>query len=124
MPGPTSDKSPEAATPHGVLDNCRLGLKVLGTELKWLLTGIIRRYESRQVSRRLEAEYVALGKLACEHLASKGKKPLSADGEAGVALAQIDFLKTEIAILDKDLSTTRQEMLQRRKADLGLDNDE
>lgn len=116
------DGSRRSGALGGVLANCRTGLRVLGSEIWWMLTGWLRSYESRQVRRRLNAEYAALGRLARVHLASGGKAPLAADGEAGIAVAQIDFLEKELEFMADDLRRTRKEMLARRRRE--LDNDD
>jgi len=103
---------------RSVLVNCRIGLRVLGGEIWWLLTGWLRSYESRQVRRRLEAEYAALGRMARVHLASNAGTPLSTDGEAGLAVAQIDFLEKELESMADDLRRTRKEMLARRRREM------
>lgn len=119
---------PEERTPRGpgglagILANCRLGLRVLADELRWLVTSGLRGYESRQVRRRLEAEYAALGRLARAHLAPGDKAPLSADGEAGIVMGQIDFLEQELEFMADDMRRTRKEMLARRRREMDPDD--
>ncbi len=118
MPDQDGGPAPRPATTHGVWGNFILGLKVLGAELRWLAVSLVRRCEARQVRRRLEAEYAALGRLAREHLKSEGKAPMSPDGEAGLAVSQIDFLEQEIAFLDKELGRAREDELAKRRREL------
>jgi hypothetical protein len=121
-PAPQQDTPQRPGQSLGILGTCRLGLRVLADELRWMVTGGLRGYESRQVRRRLEAEYAALGRLARAHLASGGKAPLSADGEAGIAMAQIDFLEQELEFMAEEARRTRKDMLARRRRSLDNDN--
>lgn len=111
------------APARGVWSNFVLGLKVLGGELKWLAMRLIRGCESRQVRRRLEAEYATLGRLARRHLENGGKAPMTGDGEAGLSLSQIEFLEQEVAFLEKDLAAAREKDLARRRRDLDPEDD-
>ncbi|MBU1001266.1 MAG: hypothetical protein KKE73_01955 [Proteobacteria bacterium] len=122
-----SDNTDAKSTPAssgGVLGNLKVGLKVLFTELKWTVSKMVRGYEIKQMDRRLEEEYALLGKLARQRMDSGNKQAaMPRDGEAGIILSQIEFLEQEIKFLHREIDTSREETLQRRKSELGL-NDE
>lgn len=106
---------------EGFIENTVTGLKVLGAELKLMLTGILRRHETRQVRRRLEKEYAALGRLARAHVEGAEDAPLSTDGEAGIILSQIAFLEKEIDFMDEETERNRDESRREMRRGLGLD---
>lgn len=108
----------ETVTAGGVLHTVRTGLKVLGAELKWMFSDMIRSYETRQMRRRLAAEYAALGRIARRRMAEGDEDAPTRDGEAGIILSQIEFLEQEIGFLDKERSRARASDLERRKRDL------
>ncbi|BBD07873.1 hypothetical protein [Desulfovibrio ferrophilus] len=119
-----TDTQSQTAPSGGILDNLKVGLKVLFDELKWTVSKMVRGYEIKQMNRRLEKEYALLGKLARQRMDSGDKKAaMPRDGEAGIILSQIEFLEQEMEFLSKDIDTSREQDIQRRTSELGL-NDE
>ncbi|WP_461210541.1 hypothetical protein [Desulfocurvus sp. DL9XJH121] len=124
MPETNNGDAHEPLTGGGLLATLKTGLSVLWAELKWTLTKSIREYETRQMRRRLEREYATLGRIARKRMDAAEADAPSRDGEAGLVLSQIEFLERELDFLDKEGSRTRSEDLERRRRDLGLDQDQ
>ena len=97
---------------------------MLLSELKWTFLDLIKSYESKQMRRRLTTEYAALGKIARERMNAEDDTPPSRDGEAGIVLSQIEFLEREIEFLDEERQRARSLDLERRRHDLGIDDDQ
>lgn len=119
----STDSKPAAAPRGGVLDNIKLGLKVMADELKWTVTRVVRNYEIKQMKRRLDEEYALLGKLARKRMdAGEAKAAMPRDGEAGIILSQIEFLEKEMEFLEQQMESSRGESLARRREELGLND--
>jgi hypothetical protein len=97
----------------GPLRTFLLGLRVLGSELAWLLILAMRRIEIKQMRKRLDEEYLLLGRLTRE-------RP-EGDEERELARRQVDFLGEEIAMLRDDLDARRREWIDARVARWGLE---
>jgi len=120
----TTDSPRRNPAAGGIIDNLKLGLKVLADELKWTVSRTVRSYEIKQMRRRLEEEYALLGKLARTRMDSgEAKAGLPRDGEAGIILSQIEFLEKEIEFMERDMERSRDESLTRRKEELGLNEE-
>lgn len=109
-----------AAGPLGTL---RLGLRVLGSELHWIFLRGLRELEILQLRKRLNQEYLALGRCA-EHMAQVEADKAEAarirrDHE--LSLRQVSFLKQEIALLRVEKERSRGEYVRRRVCKWNLD---
>lgn len=116
---PQSNKTSEHSA-SGLFDTLRTGLSVLGDELKWICIKALRSIEIRQMEKRLEKEYTALGKAMHSELSSK--KTSDAEATQAVAIStdmtlclkQIEFLQEEIAFLRKECSKKRESLVSER----------
>lgn len=111
---------PAAVQPEvsGILDNFRLGLSVWTSEMKWLATSLVRRFEISRLAKRLDEEYTRLGRVA--------EAPRGRMAEKELCLKQIAFLKDEMAALQDELEarrTARLNRLRERGRDEPLDGD-
>lgn len=115
---------PPKESPGGPIAVVWLGLKVLAYELKWLVMKGIRGLELKQLERRLEAEYAALGKAVAAGVADRNpKEPMpEPDHDMELALKQIDFLKEEIDHLIAEREKTAEEYQARRDKLFGPKN--
>ncbi len=107
----------------GFWDNLATGLKVVGSELRWIVLGRVRAFEIRQLGRRLEREFETLGRLAEPVLAAhdaKTIKTLSSDAGVNLCLKQIEFLREEIAQLEDARLNSRRGLAHQRAEDLGM----
>jgi uncharacterized small protein (DUF1192 family) len=92
------------------------GFKVLASETKWVFIKGVRRWEIRQMEKRLAEEYQNLGQSYAAALAKGGNfDPQASDND--LTLKQIAFLREEIAHLEQDLATTRAEYVKKRSDD-------
>ena len=90
-----------------------LGWKLLASELRWLALKSLRRWEIRQLRKRLRQEYANLGRLTSRN-APKDATDL--------CRSQIEFLQEEIEYLEKELTTTREDIVSRRLQQWGLED--
>ncbi len=107
----------------GPLDILHLGLRVLASELSWMLKNSLRELEIHQLRKRLDQEYLALGRIV-ERL--NRKEPLPDDSETArreqeLSLGQIAFLKQEMALLQGERERARREHVRRRVDKWNLD---
>ena len=94
----------------GPIANIGLGLRVLGSELKWLVVNVPRTWERANLRKRLRQERALIGSLP--------------DGEArALAHAQATFLEEEIAHLDAERNEAKQLFLDRRASRLNLNRE-
>ncbi|EGJ50422.1 hypothetical protein V6C53_13020 [Desulfocurvibacter africanus] len=110
----------EAAGPFDIL---RLGLRVLASELGWMLKNSLRELEIHQLRKRLDQEYLALGRIV-ERLTqeeSQAGDSEAARGEQELSLGQIAFLKQEMALLRGERDRARCEHVRRRVSKWNLD---
>jgi hypothetical protein len=101
---------PEPAGDSSLLPSSRvleLGIKTLLSEWQWLVIRSLRRMEIRQMKKRLDQEYLVLGKLESQD---------GQDARERIELSrrQIAFLNQEIALLESELDKTRQEYIAKR----------
>lgn len=89
------------------------GFKLLASETKWTCIKGFRRWEIRQMEKRLAEEYQNLGKsfAACQ---SRGEVFDPSNSDNDLTLKQISFLQEEIAHLRTELETTRAEFVKNR----------
>lgn len=89
------------------------GFKLLASEGKWVFIKGFRRWEIRQMEKRLAEEFTNLGK---NYAASQAKgdafDPKASDND--LVLKQISFLQEEIAHLEQELAATRAEYVKNR----------
>lgn len=89
------------------------GFKLLASEGKWVFIKGFRRWEIRQMEKRLAEEFMNLGK---NYAASQAKgdafDPKASDND--LVLKQISFLQEEIAHLEQELAATRAEYVKNR----------
>jgi hypothetical protein len=94
-------------------NNLLNGWKVIFSEFKWLFIKMFRRWEIKQLRKRLNEEYLSLGKVYAFFV--EEKKPLDPeDTEAEIPLKQISFLKEEIDHMEQELQKSRSEYVKRR----------
>ncbi|MDY7001557.1 MAG: hypothetical protein SVS15_07230 [Thermodesulfobacteriota bacterium] len=103
------------------MGNLLAGLKVVGSEIKWLALGGLRAFEIRRMEKRLDQEYQALGKQVHEQAKTQGpdQEPVW-DEKTQLALKQIDFLREEIAYLKEERKRFRSEFVSSRANGLGF----
>lgn len=95
------------------------GFKLLASETKWVFIRGFRRWEIRQMEKRLAEEYQNLGKSYAESQAKDEEfNPKSSDND--LTLKQIAFLREELAHLEKELDATRAEYIKGRTQDGGV----
>jgi hypothetical protein len=97
--------------------NVSLGLRVVGSELKWLFLRILRNWEISQLRRRLEQEYALLGRTEAEAAgldvsASPARTHIFDEKE--LALKQIAFLLDEIGFLSTQIQEERSAYIEHR----------
>ncbi len=94
-------------------NNLLNGWKVMLSEFKWLFIRAFRRWEIKQLRKRLNEEYLTLGKVYASFVDEK--KPLEPDNtEAEIPLKQISFLAEEIEHMEQELDNSRSEYVKRR----------
>lgn len=89
------------------------GLRLLASETKWVFIRGFRRWEIRQMEKRLAEEYQNLGKSFSESR-SRGEAFDPATSDNDLTLKQIDFLREELAHLEADLDATRNAYVKGR----------
>ncbi|OBQ55645.1 hypothetical protein [Halodesulfovibrio spirochaetisodalis] len=82
-----------------VLENLRYGISVWKQNIKRMFSDILHAFEIKQLEKRLDQEYAALGKVTSYHLEKNEDKPAVPSFEMTSASKQIIFLKEEIARL-------------------------
>ncbi|MBG0791736.1 MAG: hypothetical protein H0S80_14695 [Desulfovibrionaceae bacterium] len=87
-----------------VMDVFLLGLKTWLAEMKWLWRAQLGKFEISRLEKELDREYGILGRIA---EAPRGKKE-----EKELCLRQIAFLKEEIATLERELASDREERMK------------
>lgn len=97
----------------GPLANLRLGLRVLASELRWLVQRGLRGLEIRQVRKRLEQEYLTLGQISAR-LAAEDADRDSLRRDQELSVAQVAFLEQELALLEAERERSRAEYVRRR----------
>lgn len=88
----------------GPLESTWLGLRVVGSELYWLLIQGLRRLERGQLVSRLHAERKHLAAADCAQ----------PDADCGLSREQIAFLEREIDFFDDQLAEERASFIARR----------
>jgi uncharacterized small protein (DUF1192 family) len=89
------------------------GFRLLASETKWTCIKGFRRWEIRQMEKRLAEEYLNLGKsFAASQASGEAFDPQSSDND--LTLKQISFLQEEIAHLRAELEATRAEFVKGR----------
>ncbi|MCT4534927.1 hypothetical protein [Halodesulfovibrio sp.] len=82
-----------------IFANLCFGLTVWKQNIKRMFSDILHSFEIKQLEKRLEQEYAALGKVTSYHLEENEEKPAVPSFEMTSAAKQIAFLKEEIARL-------------------------
>ncbi len=96
-----------------VWNNVVSGWQVVFSEINWLLVKAFRRWEIKQMNKRLNEEYQILGKTFAAF--AKEEKALSPqDAEAELPLKQIAFLQEEMEHMEQELRTSRSDYIKRR----------
>ena len=125
MTASSTSPVPSASRSFPFLHDILLGLKVLGSELKWLVIQLLRNWEIAQLRKRLHQEYRSLGVIEA---AGAGLEQAMDDQELNIfdekelALKQIAFLLDEIQYLQNRLREERDEYIQRRVRKWSLRN--
>ncbi|WP_462324605.1 hypothetical protein [Desulfoplanes sp.] len=94
-------------------NNMLNGWKVVLSEFKWLFIKTFRRWEIKQLRKRLNEEYQTLGRVYASFVEEK-KSLNPEDTEAEIPLKQISFLKEEIEHMEQELDNSRSEYVKRR----------
>jgi hypothetical protein len=89
-----------------MFETLELGIKTLFSEWKWIIISRLRKMEIRQMKRRLDQEYLVIGKLEIEGGGGSERMELSR--------RQISFLQQEIVQLELELDKTRQDFIAKR----------
>ncbi|EPR37577.1 hypothetical protein dsx2_0923 [Desulfovibrio sp. X2] len=97
----------------GLFGTLLLGLRVLASELSWIVVRVMRRAEMRQLEKRLDQERTTLTGLA------SGGEPRAPERE--LSEKQIAFLEEEIDFLAREMAAKRADMVARRTAAWGLE---
>ncbi len=96
-----------------MLRAARSGFIVLFEESRWAFTNACRRWEIRQLEKRLNEECRNLGRSYADTLAEgRTFDPQTDDND--LLLKQIEFLKEEISYLEEELAAARREFLKSR----------
>ncbi|WP_290922971.1 hypothetical protein [Halodesulfovibrio sp.] len=82
-----------------VLENLCFGISVWKQNITRMFSDILHSFEIKQLEKRLEQEYAALGKVTSYHLDENEEKPAVPSFEMTSAAKQISFLKEEITRL-------------------------
>lgn len=94
------------------------GFKVLASESKWVFIKGFRRWEIKQLQKRLAEEYQTLGQnYAAASTKGEAFDPTSSDND--LSLKQITFLLEEISHLEQELSATKSEFIKNRTQQCG-----
>lgn len=109
----TTDTNASFLAQAGPLTVFRIGLSVYGSEMKWLATSLIRRFEISRLAKRLQEEYTRLGQVA---EAPRGKM-----AEKDLCLKQISFLKEEMETLERELEARRMERVNLLRSRAGAE---
>ena len=89
------------------------GFKLLASETKWVFIRAFRRWEIRQMEKRLAEEYQTLGKSYAQSVADGQEFDPKASDHV-LTLRQVAFLREELAHLEKDLEATRAAYVRER----------
>jgi hypothetical protein len=89
-----------------MVETLELGIKTLFSEWKWIIVSRLRNMEITQMKKRLDQEFLILGKLEIEQGSGSDRMELSRK--------QISFLQQEIAHLELELDKTRQDFIAKR----------
>ncbi|MCF8104985.1 MAG: hypothetical protein K9K64_05845 [Desulfohalobiaceae bacterium] len=89
-----------------------LGVKVLGGELYWNVLKLLRRFEIRELEKRLAREYETLGRLQAGKI--EGDEGVLQE-EKELCLKQVAFLEKEIAFLKDELLGLRDSIVEHRR---------
>ncbi len=96
------------------------GFKLLASEGKWVFIKGFRRWEIRQMEKRLAEEFQNLGKSYVEsQTRGEAFDPKSSDND--LTLKQISFLQEEISHLEQELSPSRTEYVKSRSEEHGAE---
>jgi len=96
------------------------GFKLLASEGKWVFIKGFRRWEIRQMEKRLNEEFTNLGKnFAASQAKGEPFDPKTSDND--LILKQVSFLQEEIAHLEQELAATRAEYVRNRTGDSGAE---
>ncbi|MFW6324026.1 MAG: hypothetical protein ACOC0U_03090 [Desulfovibrionales bacterium] len=108
------EKSPIQDKQKGIhrespLEIILLGLQTVFSEWKWLGIKSLRTMELRQLNKRLDQEYLTLGRLQFAE-----EKTSTIKEEIALCEKQISFLEEEIETLENELDKTRQDYIAKR----------
>jgi uncharacterized small protein (DUF1192 family) len=89
------------------------GFKLLASEGKWVFIKGFRRWEIKQMEKRLAEEFMNLGRnYATSQAKGEAFDPKASDND--LILKQIGFLQEEVAHLEQELAATRTEYVKNR----------
>jgi hypothetical protein len=95
------------------------GFKLMASESKWIFIRGFRRWEIRQMEKRLAEEYQTLGKSYAQSQAD-GRDFDPKASENDLTLRQVAFLREELAHLEQDLDATRAAYVKSRTKESGV----
>ena len=85
-----------------VYENLCFGLSVWKKNMKSMFSDLVHKFEVKQLEKRLEQEYGALGKAASTHLETNEENPVAPSFEMVSSFKQVTFLKEEITRLKNE----------------------
>lgn len=91
-----------------------LSVKAICSEVHFNVIKALRKWEIRELKKRLDREYLTLGKLYY-NLKEDDEETLK---KIELAKNQIDFLEEEISSLEKEISTLREKIVEDRSKDI------
>ncbi len=91
----------------GLFKTISMGIKVLLSEIYWVILKGLRKWEIYDLKKRLNNEYAEFGRLTFHD--PQNKK------EIKVCTEQIEFLKNEIEFLENEIKRIREDILKKRK---------
>jgi hypothetical protein len=105
----------DQATCAGVMENLRFGFRVWLGEIRLMLAGIGRRFEVRQLEKRLDQECAQLGRHTATHLAGTGEEPAAPSFDMIRSARQVQFLEEEIVRLrmEQEQAEVREQATKR-----------
>jgi cob(I)alamin adenosyltransferase len=110
----TKENSATETYRPSLLKSISLSIKVLVSEIHWNIIKGLRKWEIKELKKRLDREYLTLGKLTF-HLNEKDDEQKS---QVELTKQQIEFLEKEIKSLENELVNLREQIIKNRSGDL------
>ncbi len=97
-----------------ILESISLSIMALFSEIHWNVIKGLRKWEIKELKKRLDKEYLTLGKLVY-NFNEEDKEQLE---KIDLAKQQIEFLENEIKSLEKELQDLRDKIIKNRSSNL------